>query len=180
MELNNGFRLSNRNTLLDALESLIAENSVHDITLEKVAVHAGITRGGLIYHFKSKEALLMALVERMRQRVDAHCGDLAPEGRPPLKTFLIGRIDYAFAMPPKEKKTMANLLAAAATYPCLLGPVKAMYDSGIEALNGDGEAAGLVLSIWTALDGFILLEMLNIRHFSALERQQMKDCSFAR
>ncbi|MDQ2821490.1 MAG: TetR/AcrR family transcriptional regulator [Pseudomonadota bacterium] len=170
-----GARASNRDALLDVLESLIAEHSVHDVTLEGVAMRAGITRGGLIYHFKSKEELLLALVERMRQRLEAHCVDPAIAAEPGLKTFLIARINYAFSMNLQEKKLMANLLAAASSYPSLLGPVKTMYDSGLQRLGQAVDSAGLALSVWTALDGFVLLEMLGLRHFSAEEKQQMRE-----
>nr|WP_315400171.1 TetR/AcrR family transcriptional regulator [uncultured Duganella sp.] len=170
-----GARASNRDALLDALEAIISERSVHDVTLESVAARAGITRGGLIYHFKSKEALLHALVERMRLRLEAHCVKPAMAARPALETFLTARIHYAFSMPPREKKVMANLLAAASSHPSLLGPVKTMYDSGLEGLAQVADSAGLALSVWTALDGFVLLEMLNLRQFSDQEKLQMRD-----
>ena len=69
---------------------------------------------------------------------------------------------------------MANLLAAASTYPSLMGPVRTMYDSGLDGLARVADTAGLALSVWTALDGFVLLEMLGVRHFSALEKEQMQ------
>lgn len=169
-----GARTSNRDALLDVLESIISEGSVHDVTLDGVAARAGITKGGLIYHFKSKEALLHALVERMRAKVDAYCVDPKAEPRSAIKKFLIARINYAFTMGAQEKKIMANLLAAASTYPSLLVPVKGMYDSRSGDLAQVAESAGLALSVWTALDGFVMLEMLNIRHFSDLEKQQMQ------
>ena len=71
MVIAHGARASNRDALLDALEFIISEGSVHDVTLDGVAARAGITKGGLIYHFKSKEVLLHALVERMRLRLHA-------------------------------------------------------------------------------------------------------------
>ena len=175
MATSRGARASNRDTLLDALESLLPERSVHDVTLEAVAMRAGMTRGGLIYHFKSKEALLHALVERMRLRLEAHCVDPTMEPRTALKTFLIARVNYAFSMGAQEKKIMANLLAAASSYPSLLAPVKTMYDSGVQGLAQVVDSAGLALSVWTALDGFVLLEMLNLRQFSAQEKLQMRE-----
>lgn len=174
-----GARVSNRDALLDVLESLVAEGSVHDVTLDGVAARAGITKGGLIYHFKSKEALLLGLIERMRARVDAHCVDPTLSPQQALKKFLIARIHYAFAMGAQEKKIMANLLAAASSYPSLLEPVKSMYDNGTGHMASLADSAGLALSVWTALDGFVMLEMLNIRHFSETERQQMQDTLIA-
>lgn len=174
MAIAHGARASNRDALLDALEFIISEGSVHDVTLDGVAARAGITKGGLIYHFKSKEVLLHALVERMRLRLHAYCVDPALDDRKALKNFLITRIHYVFAMGLQEKKIMANLLAAASTYPSLMGPVRTMYDSGLDGLARVADTAGLALSVWTALDGFVLLEMLGVRHFSALEKEQMQ------
>lgn len=58
-----GPRASHRQTLLDTVETLLMEEPGHRITLDEVAARAGITKSGLIYHFKSREALLVALVE---------------------------------------------------------------------------------------------------------------------
>lgn len=179
MASSNSARVSNRDALLDVLESLIADGSVHDVTLDGVAARAGITKGGLIYHFKSKEALLHGLIERMRARLDAYCVDPTLDPQQAVRKFLIARISYAFSMGAREKKIMANLLAAASSYPSLLEPVKSMYDNGTSNIASQDESAGLALSVWTALDGFVMLEMLNIRHFSAHERQQMQDTLIA-
>ena len=71
MVIAHGARASNRDALLDALEFIISEGSVHDVTLDGVARARRHYQGGLIYHFKSKEVLLHALVERMRLRLHA-------------------------------------------------------------------------------------------------------------
>lgn len=168
-----GARSSNRDALLNALESILAEGGVHLVTLEEVAARAGVTKGGLIYHFKSKEALLVGLVERMYARLEARC---APPGADPgsLKHFLIARIHYAFSLSEAEKRLMGSLLVASSTYPGVMGPVRRMYESGTEALARFRDSAGVGLSVWTTLDGFVLLEMLNIRRFTEQEKQQMQ------
>jgi len=167
-------RASNRNALLDALETLITEGSVHDVTLDGVAALAGVTKSGLIYHFKSKEALLGALVERMRANLDSYCFDDEADPRLALKKFLLGRISFAFGISDAQKKLMANLLAAASSYPAVLKPVKSMYDAGTTDLARVADSAGIGLTVWTTLDGLVLLEMLNLRHFSDAEKQQMQ------
>ncbi|MGV7207847.1 TetR/AcrR family transcriptional regulator [Oxalobacteraceae bacterium A2-2] len=166
-------RSSNRDALLNALESILAEGGVHLVTLDEVASRAGITKGGLIYHFKSKEALLVGLVERMYSRLEANC---APPGADPhsLKHFLTARIHYAFGLSEREKRLMGSLLVASSTYPAVMGPVRRMYETGTEALARFQDSAGVGLSVWTTLDGFVLLEMLNIRRFTEQEKQQMQ------
>jgi len=56
-------RSSSREKLLDAAADLISQGSVHELTLEGVAAAAGVTKGGLIYHFKTKDELVGAVVE---------------------------------------------------------------------------------------------------------------------
>ncbi|WP_018351007.1 TetR/AcrR family transcriptional regulator [Longispora albida] len=60
-----------RDRLLDAAESLLAEQGTGAFTLAKVAEHAGVSKGGLLYHFNSKEALVTALIERLISEFDA-------------------------------------------------------------------------------------------------------------
>jgi len=159
-------RSSSRTALLDAAQQMMTEGSVNGMTLDGVAAMAGVTKGGLIYHFKTKEALLHALVDRMTDQVAEYCaGDRPTDPAVALENFLIARIDYAFAIGPQQKAVMANLLA----------PVKRMYERGSGDLAQVAGSAGLALSVWTALDGMVMLEMLNIRQFSETERSQMRE-----
>ncbi|MFD0658422.1 TetR/AcrR family transcriptional regulator [Thermocatellispora tengchongensis] len=54
-----------RDELLDAAESLLADQGAHALTLAAVAERAGVSKGGLLYHFNSKDALVRAMVERL-------------------------------------------------------------------------------------------------------------------
>ncbi|WP_174185951.1 TetR/AcrR family transcriptional regulator [Nocardia barduliensis] len=57
-----------RDRILDALETLLLEKGMSQVTLENVAATAGVSKGGLLYHFKSKDALLAGLVRRLADR----------------------------------------------------------------------------------------------------------------
>ncbi|MFI9507638.1 TetR/AcrR family transcriptional regulator [Nocardia sp. NPDC052566] len=57
-----------RDRILDALETLLLEKGMSQVTLENVAAAAGVSKGGLLYHFKSKDALLAGLVRRLSER----------------------------------------------------------------------------------------------------------------
>jgi AcrR family transcriptional regulator len=50
------------------------------VTLEAVAAEAGVSKGGLLYHFPTKDALLEALVQdwldRFEADVEAEAGEL--------------------------------------------------------------------------------------------------------
>ena len=56
-----------RERILDALESVVAQDGPAGATLEAVAAKAGISKGGLLYHFGTKEALYRGLLDRLKR-----------------------------------------------------------------------------------------------------------------
>lgn len=54
-----------RDELLDAAEDLLCDQGSASLTLSAVADRAGVSKGGLLYHFRTKEALIKAMVERL-------------------------------------------------------------------------------------------------------------------
>ena len=167
-------RSSSREKLLDAAADLISQGSVHELTLEGVAAAAGVTKGGLIYHFKTKDELLGALVERMIELLDQRSRDKAAKRGNTTSALLQALVDDTFDMPRSEKQLLANLLAAATHYPHLLGPVQQAYDRIYSEFADAGPHAGLALAIAAALDGLSLLELLNLHQFSKRQREAMR------
>ena len=55
---------------IDAFEALLVEDGERAATLDATARRAGVSKGGLLYHFGSKEALESGLVERLGRLVD--------------------------------------------------------------------------------------------------------------
>lgn len=77
-----------RDRLLDAFEGLLIAHGPRAATLDAVAAAAEVSKGGLLYHFGTKEALEAAVIERLRQLVqeDVDLMVAAPEG--PIAYFL--------------------------------------------------------------------------------------------
>jgi AcrR family transcriptional regulator len=59
-------RGSARERIVDALRDQIAQEGIASATLDAVAARAGVSKGGLLYHFPSKSALFDALIDRLR------------------------------------------------------------------------------------------------------------------
>ena len=75
-----------RDRLLDAFEELLVEGGERSATLDAVAAAAAVSKGGLLYHFASKDAL----VDAMLARLDA----LAREDAENIRTAPAGPVDY--------------------------------------------------------------------------------------
>jgi AcrR family transcriptional regulator len=62
-----------RERILEAAYAVAERSGVAALTLDAVAAEAGVSKGGLLYHFPSKEALLSGMVDRLCRT----CSDLA-------------------------------------------------------------------------------------------------------
>jgi AcrR family transcriptional regulator len=73
---------SARDRVLDAYETLLIEAGPAAATLDAVSAAAQVSKGGLLYHFASKDALAAGLLARLRERSadDAAAVRAAPEG----------------------------------------------------------------------------------------------------
>jgi AcrR family transcriptional regulator len=60
-----------RDELLDAAERVLSRGGPQALTLQSVAAEAGVSKGGLLYHFSNKAELITALVERLVADTDA-------------------------------------------------------------------------------------------------------------
>ena len=79
-------RRSNRERIITGALEIIGREGVDALTFEALAERVGLTRGGVVYHFRTREALLAGIAEDLlaRWRDEA----LAALGRPSSK---IGR-----------------------------------------------------------------------------------------
>ncbi|MGO4106005.1 TetR/AcrR family transcriptional regulator [Leifsonia sp. YAF41] len=75
-----------RDRLLDAFEELLIEHGERAATLEGVAAAAGVSKGGLLYHFGSKAALIDGLLARL--------SDLVAEDIADIRSASAGAVDF--------------------------------------------------------------------------------------
>ncbi len=57
-----------RNQILDAAAQVFAEKGFHPTTIKDIARHAGIADGTIYNYFENKTALLLGILERMREQ----------------------------------------------------------------------------------------------------------------
>lgn len=63
--------MSARENVLKAYERILVAHGERAATVDAVAADAGVSKGGLLYHFKNKQALTDALLQRYRDAADA-------------------------------------------------------------------------------------------------------------
>ena len=58
-------QIIDRETLLDAAEAVVFREGAGQFTIDAVAAEAGVSKGGVLYAFSTKDALIDALFERV-------------------------------------------------------------------------------------------------------------------
>ncbi|THV29602.1 TetR/AcrR family transcriptional regulator [Glycomyces paridis] len=83
-----------RDRILNALQRLLVEDGSAGVTLEKVAAEAAVSKGGLLYHFKSKSDLYDGLARRFREQEEVTIAKARETGV--VDTFLrVSEVDNA-------------------------------------------------------------------------------------
>ena len=138
---------SARDRILDAFEDLLAEQSERAATLEAVAARAGVSKGGLLYHFASKDALVDGVLERFAADLaqDIEHMRAAPDG--PVSYFLRTSI-------PSDNRLERVIVAIArlaqasdARASDALADAQRLWLSELEAVVGDRMVARTIMLI---------------------------------
>ncbi len=77
-----------RERVLDAYEALLIDEGERAATIDATARAAGVSKGGLLYHFGSREALEAGLVARLNELVTADVEAMAEATEGPVAYFL--------------------------------------------------------------------------------------------
>lgn len=115
-----------RDELLDAAEALLCEQGTQALTLSAVADRAGVSKGGLLYHFHTKEALVRGLVERLVEEYDALIASYNDTGGPGAYTRAFVEANFAVVMDRDQSRLLRRwaTVSAAAADPGLLAQVR--------------------------------------------------------
>lgn len=165
-------RPSVREAIIDAAEKVVVEIGAGHLTLDAVAAKAKVSKGGLMYHFPSKDALLRAMVARLVERFEAieakEQESFGKQKGASLKAHVRAGLGH-----PEFNRISAALLAAAANEPKLLLPVRKRQIERFAQFKAAGlpfeESAIVVL----ATSGLWLFELLQISPFDGRQRSRI-------
>jgi AcrR family transcriptional regulator len=167
-------RPSCKEAILDAAESVAIDGGAARLTLDAVAKKAGVSKGGVLYHFPNKTVLLEGMVGRrlaQHEKLREEALRRAPEGPGrELKAALTTQLDRQ----EHEDRLVAALIAAVANEPEMLsGSAREYHRKRFEALCDGGECSHFKAVLLLAADGLLFLELLQVSPFSGEERAQL-------
>lgn len=155
-----------RARILCAAEDLVIRDGVSKLTLDAAAHEAGVSKGGILYHFPSRAALVTAMVQRFVVSFDADLARYgALEGTP--GCFTRAYLEATIAPSeepgdPRERRLGGALLAGVASDPDLLAPLRDRFAAWQEAVEADGLSAGLATVVRLCADGMWLSDLFEL------------------
>ena len=166
-------RRGSREAILRAAETLVREEGAARLTLDAVAANAGVSKGGLLYNFSTKEALLQALVERMCEQFDEalHVGS---SRKPDPAALFLAYVAATIDRSESQDRVAGGLLAAVAHDPDLLKPVRSHNHRWLNQMEAFGSGFAKACMPWLAAEGLWLLELMLVSPFSDSQRQVVR------
>lgn len=160
-----------RDQVLDVAEALIGELGPAALTLDALAAQAGVSKGGLQYAFKSKDGLILAMVQRVLDQSQANLEQACKA--PTLEERLASWLDGLVRSGPTGVHN--GLLAAIVQNPRLMDKVAQTYRAQLRVLAGGEAPQERVTAICLAADGLMLGELLGLIRFSRAERRRIAE-----
>lgn len=152
-----------RELILQAAENIVARRGPAHLTLETAAHEAKVSKGGLFYHFRSKEALLEAMILRSMELLLSEQmkveESLNGERNGKMKANIIGTLRHLEG----QRPVLTAVIAAIASDPKLVEPMRNSIRREFQDLS-----KGLTLQtediaiLFLASQGLLLLELLNL------------------
>ena len=159
--------------IIDAAEEVVLRDGVARLTLDAAAAEAGLSKGGVLYHFPSRDALVAGMVDKIIEEFDrdieAFLGDTAGPGRY-TRAYVRATMAPTSIRPDREDRLGAALIAAAAAEPALLEPLQVAADRWQSRLEDDGLDPTTATLVRLACDGLWLCDLFGLAPPSATLR----------
>jgi AcrR family transcriptional regulator len=166
--------------ILDAVERIVMARGVAGLTLEAAAREAGVSKGGLLHHYASKEAMLSAMLIRLAGFItEEHARNVAAAPHGPgrvARAFLAWAFGEADCSPGDERHDRASAVFLAAFHhdPALLDPLRVVFARMKHSLVNDGIPPGRALAVMAACDGLFMAHIFRTHDYTPEERAGLR------
>jgi AcrR family transcriptional regulator len=167
-------RIISDDQILDAAQHVVGRDGAGQLTVDAVASQAGISKASVLYFYKSKKALIEAIVQRA-VRLDREENEAAIRSIGGLDGAVVrGRILAAADWIPEASRSVAlDLCAATAQNPKLRRPAQEFQNSIIARIQKTCAHPRGAMLAHLALEGLKLLELLDFHLWPKDERNRL-------
>lgn len=166
---------SKREKILASAARIVADAGAAHLTIDAVAAEARVSKGGVLYHFPSKRALLEGMLERLIEQLQARTDTLRAGLPDPSSAPLMARVLQEYDMAPAERAMSRAILAAAAENPAMLAGARQLVREAFAEVADASRPAELGWVVLLAVEGLRFLEMLNLLPFTKADRNRVHE-----
>lgn len=157
---------TSKERILNAAESRLLAGGPAGLVIEAIAADAGISKGGLLYHFPSKEALVGGLLDRMLERFDRHQTELCDSDNTRIgawtRAYLSSTVTGDGKPADNSAQLMAGILATLGRDSAHLDSVREHFAAWHRRLETDGIDPTTATIVRLAADGLWLSALLGL------------------
>ena len=150
-----------RESIFEACSQILRREGLTNLTLQAVASEAGISKGGLLYHFETKEALVEALFEYHNNIFEERLNELIAieSDRPGAFLRAYAKASVEQMSDPENASLYASLFAAEEKYDSAHKLMREKYVHWQQQINQSGLDPNWALLLRFAVDGLWFAEM---------------------
>lgn len=160
-----------RERILAAAESIIIKKGVQSLTFDEVADQTGLSKGGILHHFSSKDALIRTMVEQFVERFETGLADLEKQddasGGSYTRAYIRATLGETSSTGVQYDRLGAAITAALHSFPELLMIVREQNNRCQAGVENDGLDPIVATIIRLATEGLWLAEVLDVMRLDA-------------
>lgn len=149
-----------RRALLHAAADLVRRDGVARLTLDAVAHAADVSKGGLLYHFPSKDALIAGLIAALLTRFESDLANARSDND--AGAWTRSYVHASQIEDPALNELSAALIAAMATNPSLLDPLRTQFARWQQQAQHDGIDPAVATIVRLAIDGLWFADLFGL------------------
>ena len=154
-------------TILQAAGRVIRRAGSTGLTIDAVAAEAGLSKGGVLHHFASKDALIAAMVSHQLGRMQEELAAIEARVGPAAVAPLLALIEHARAGYCDEDHFPPALVVASVESPGALDGFRATLEAKRAQLAADPGRPNEALVLLFAMLGLLLTKSLGFYAFDA-------------
>jgi AcrR family transcriptional regulator len=162
-----------RERILAAAMEVAAENGAGHLSLDAIARKAGISKGGLLYHFPKKQDLMRALVEHHLAGIEEATRKAATSPQPNAVAAALVGTYFGKLGAACEGPRPSGVFAALAENPRLLEPVRDCQNRIVERIRSTADDPALSLIAFLAVEGMKTLDLFETDPLTLAEREMV-------
>jgi AcrR family transcriptional regulator len=166
-----------RHRILIAAETVATRDGARRLTLDTAAKEAGMSKGGVLYHFPTKHALLAGMLDRAMHQMNDGMTELRQQviadgaQNPTLRALIqVAKVKLC-----DQVEVRIALVAGVSEFPELLDPLRDRFQSLWHDIRKECPDHNRAFSIWTAMEGLLTMQLFGVSPVTPIQSEDFFD-----